>query len=473
MNRSIRCLFFRSSALLIIALAASLLAAIPVNAGSSLSIRHDGIIESYGVNTLLVDAPSAGSLTVTVRDEYNLFRTFRQEVPAGKSTLQWDGLRDDGQRLGIYNGTYLLEAELACPDGASYTASAQAEGRSRQALLYVLPSSDTLYLDGERWFAEAGAVKEGNIMMTVSPEQAPDTVLLTRRYRLSEKGVGRLQWSGTINGKKVAAGQYLLRYWAEESPDISLTLEITVTQGAPPAEAVAPTGPEMPVADADDAALWALLQKPRVVANVPNTKSQKIYERPNRGSAVLGTLFGQSQGVEVLAVEGDWARIHVWQHEEGISVTGYVPLKMLKVVYPNGPYGLVIDKKTQTLTLYEKGVRVTSIPVSTGSSVEGKPYLETVPGAFLTDEHIGTFTDGGLNYAFPIRYDGYGFLHQLGYRVRDRHADFSYQQERLGTKASHGCIRLPDHPVNDSGVDAFWLWTHLPWHTPILILDDR
>ena len=451
---------------------ALLLAAGRACAGDGLAIRHEWIIESYGSNTLLVDAPAAGVLTVTVRDDYSLFRTLRQEVPAGQSALRWDGLRDDGQRLGIYNGTYVLEAELACPDGAAYTVSAQAEGRSRQALLYALPSSDTLYLDGERWFAEAGAVKEGNIMMAVSPEQAPDTVLLTRKYRVSGKGVGRLQWSGTINGRKVAAGQYLLRYWAEESPDISLTLEVTVAEGAPPAEAVAPTGPVMPEADADDAAIWACLQKPRVVVNAPNTHCEKVYERPDRSSAVLGTLFGQTQGVEVLAVEGGWARIRAWQHEKVILVTGYVPLKRLKVVRPNGPYGLVIDKKTQTLTLYENGARVTSIPVSTGLAVEGKPYQETAPGAFLTDEHIGAFTEDGSNYAFPIRYDGNNFLHQLGYRVRDRHADYSVQRARLGAKASHGCVRLPDHPVNDSGVDAFWLWTHLPWHTPILILDE-
>ncbi len=117
-------------------------------------------------------------------------------------------------------------------------------------------------------------------------------------------------------------------------------------------------------------------------------------------------------------------------------------------------------------------MRVTTIPVSTGIAIENQPYRETAPGAFLTDEHIGVFTDDGSNYAFPIRYDGNNFLHQLGYRVRDRHADYSIQQKQLGTKASHGCIRLPDHPLDESGVDACWLWTHLPWHTPILILDD-
>ena len=91
----------------------------PACAEDELTIRHDGIIESYGNNTLRVQAPAAGRLTVTVTDDYNLFRTLRWDVPAGESTLHWDGLRDDGQRLGIYNGIYTLNAELVGPDGSS------------------------------------------------------------------------------------------------------------------------------------------------------------------------------------------------------------------------------------------------------------------------------------------------------------------------------------------------------------------
>ena len=233
-------------------LAAALLTAVPAFAGDGLTVRHDGIIESYGSNTLLVDAPAAGSLTVTVRDDYSLFRTLRQEVPAGESALRWDGLRDDGQRLGIYNGIYTLEAVLVCPDGASYTAAAQAEGRSRQALLYALPSAGVLYQDGGRWFAEVGTVKPGAVVMTVAAAQAPDEALVTRRRVLGEKGVGRLNWNGTANGKKVPEGRYLLCCWAEENPDIRITLEITVAEGAPQAAAVTPTGPVMPETGADD-----------------------------------------------------------------------------------------------------------------------------------------------------------------------------------------------------------------------------
>ncbi len=443
------------------------------DAVNGLTISHDGVIESYGENRLLVSAPAAGRLTVTVSDDFSIFRTLWQDVPAGESVIIWDGLRDDGQRLGIYNGSYTLDAALLCPDGRAFSARIHAEGRTRQALLYVLPCSDTLYTDGERWFAEAGAVKSGEVVMTVAAAQSPDEILLTRKYALSEKGVGQLSWGGTIQDRPADAGRYLLRYRAVEDRSNVISLEIAVVNGAPPVVPVTPTGPVMPAPDADDADIWALLQKPRVVVNIPNTRKQKIHEHPDSSSRVLGTLSGQTQGVEVEAIEGRWARIHAWQHEDVLPVTGYVPLSKLKTVAPNGPYGLVIDKAAQTLTLYENGARIATVPVSTGLATARAPARETAPGAFLTDEHIGTFTSDGSNYAWPIRYDGDNFLHQLGYRVLERHADYSIQRRQLGSKASHGCVRLPERPDDGGFLDAFWLWTHLPRHTPLLILDDR
>ena len=46
-------------------------------------------------------------------------------------------------------------------------------------------STRTLYLEGERWFAEAGAVKEGSIIMTVASAQASDTGPSHRATRLT------------------------------------------------------------------------------------------------------------------------------------------------------------------------------------------------------------------------------------------------------------------------------------------------
>ena len=458
---------------LTLALCLVLLICVSALAEETLTIAHDGKIVSYGTNAILIGAPAAGELTVTVRDAYSVFRILTQSVEIGETAISWDGLREDGQRLGIYNGTYQLDAILTAPDGRTWQASAEAEGRARQTILYALPSSDTLYLGGgDGWFAEICLLKEGTVVMTVADAKEPDKTLLTRQYPVGEKGQRKVKWNGKIAGKAAPAGDYIVRFRASSNPDAVISMPVRVVSEAAPAPDVAPTGAVLPEAGASDEEIWTCLRKPRVVVDILNTNHQKVYALPDSKSDVLGTLHGQSQGLEVLAIEGSWARVHAWQHEDASPVTGYVPLKNLKVVFPNGPYGLVIDKSAQTLTLYENGVRVTTLPVSTGLPTASRLIRETAAGTFLTDEHLPTFTDTGYNYGYPIRYDGGNLIHQLGYRTRNRHADYSDQQVMLGHKASHGCIRIPERPLDESGVDAYWLWTHLPWHTPILILDD-
>ena len=41
----------------------------------------------------------------------------------------------------------------------------------------------------------------------------------------------------------------------------------------------------------------------------------------------------------------------------------------------------------------------------------------------------------------------------------------------LGTKASHACIRIQQTP-SEKGINAYWLWTHLPYHTRVIVMDD-
>lgn len=48
---------------------------------------------------------------------------------------------------------------------------------------------------------------------------------------------------------------------------------------------------------------------------------------------------------------------------------------------------------------------------------------------------------------------------------------FDEQTALLGTKASAGGIHLPRSAEGDA-LNAYWLWTHLPYHTRMIILDD-
>ena len=49
-------------------------------------------------------------------------------------------------------------------------------------------------------------------------------------------------------------------------------------------------------------------------------------------------------------------------------------------------------------------------------------------------------------------------------------ADFSDQASRLGQRASEGCVRVDWRTDDEYTINAYWLWTHLPWRTKVLVL---
>ena len=93
--------------------------------------------------------------------------------------------------------------------------------------------------------------------------------------------------------------------------------------------------------------------------------------------------------------------------------------------------------------------------------------------AFETGENRQDVTDDGGGYQcdYPIRIDGGNLLHQVGYQERaDGMADFSDQSAQLGQRASEGCVRVDWRTDDEYTVNAYWLWTHLPWRTKVLVL---
>ena len=107
----------------------------------------------------------------------------------------------------------------------------------------------------------------------------------------------------------------------------------------------------------------------------------------------------------------------------------------------------------------------------TGLKAPGKAFRETRAGAFLTTDRLVSFDSGGYRCDYPIRIDGGNLLHQVGYQERaDGMADFSDQASRLGERASEGCVRVDWRTDDEYTINAYWLWTHLPWRTKVLVL---
>lgn len=141
------------------------------------------------------------------------------------------------------------------------------------------------------------------------------------------------------------------------------------------------------------------------------------------------------------------------------------------MVVPSADYGLLVDKAAQTMVVFEQGKRIGEMRISTGKPIRSDLTRETTAGSFLTVSRLGSFNTKGMVYGNPIRYDGGNLIHSIGWKKQGTARDYTTEQAQLGTKASHGCIRMPRFG-EEGDITAYWLWLHIPWHTRLIILDD-
>lgn len=431
--------------------------------GFSLSPRD---ARSFAENSIEVTAPAEGSLLLRVMDDYNVYRTMVFQVQAGTQTIKWDGLGENQEKMAAK--TYTLQGELITAAG-TFTAEKQITLQlCNRALLFALPSGNFCYREDENWFVELCMSRKGEYQVEVYSADDMQTPLTTQKKTGKEEPF-KFRW----NPKDLPAGRYVLRFYARQTPDYAFDVPVNLSDGAALVLEVTETENALPSMADRDETIWRMMMAPSAVMNLSSaTAHQNVYALPDKESTVLGTLHGLSQAVQVAELRQDgWARIMAWNHEDGSPVDGYVPADKLMMVEPNTEYGLLLDKKTQTMAVFHQGKRITTLDVSTGLMAKNKLFRETPAGAYLTLEHMDGFASDSFHYEYPIRYDGGNLLHQLGMKKRSGRKDFSLQTPEMGSKASHGCIRLPNR-VNEDGINAYWLWTHLPYHTRLIILDD-
>lgn len=428
---------------------------------------------SYRENQFEAICPEPGELEITIRDENNVYRILTQDVSAGSNSVLWDGLGWNGERLG--RKYYEVCAVLRGVSGAEYdqTFNLYIE-YSDQALIFALPSSSTAYTEeaGE-WFIEFKCVLSGNFIAEFRRSDEPDdTEPVLCASRPAKPGRINTVTLKELLGKKVLdPGEYTVTCRMEDAPGYTGEFRLSVREGKSGTIPVTVTGEIMPSRDDPDDVIWEKMTAPAVVIDIRAYDHQKVWELPDKTSRNLGTLHGQSQTLKVLSVEGEWTKVGAWNHETADYIEGWVPTDVLKVVIPETDFGLLIDKQKQTLTLFRNGDRIETLLISTGLATENAPEQETAAGSFLTESHRVDFSTNGLKYDYVIRYDGGNLLHQIPYAHGGGKKDFSPGTEHLGEKASHGCIRIQAEP-GKNGINAYWLWTHIPKNTRVIILED-
>ena len=440
-----------------------------------LTVSVPETVKGYTPCEIVITSPVAGEAVLKLLDPMqNVWLTRKEQITEGENVLPWDGLGEFGDRM--FAGPYRFLVKVTGTDGTEQSAEAKFEiSGTTPTLVYALPSSETLYTEkGEKWFVECFVSAECLVRMEVTDKDG--SVVYVKEEKIKDPDGICLNWSGALdNRKKIPAGEYTVRMWSKLNPDYVRSFPLTVKNEAPEKLTVGPTGPVVPERGMSEEEIWEIMMKPSVVIDDNGTfRRFDLYSTKNAlRTRTVGTLRCALQGLEVLDTDGTWAYVRAWRHEDGKPVEGYYMQKKLTVVKPSAHYGILIDKRDQTLTLYEDGHAVGSVPVSTGLTEGIETYRETPAGAFLTDVHTGaSFAQEGYRYEYPLRYDGGNYIHGVGYSRTSRVRDYSENQKLLGQKASHGCTRVSVMLQEGCKFNIYWLWAHLPYHTRVIILDD-
>ncbi len=219
-----------------------------------------------------------------------------------------------------------------------------------------------------------------------------------------------------------------------------------------------------PMSLEDEEAIWAMLTAPITVVQANDKakplddqmKQTCLYEEPDENSQKIGMVTGQSQGVHVLETRDDgWSKVETYStsfHDSKVKnwngfVTGYIQTKKLRTVEVNQNYGVIIDKLTQQLYLFKDGHLETTLLVSTGLYNKRQPYNESRSGEYLLIYYKkGDLPDGTMHCYNPIRFNAGDYLHEVPCVVpaggKRKDAVYKLYEPKLGTRASHGCIRV-------------------------------
>lgn len=507
------------------------LAAVPVFAAQARLVSAPDVLrpgKAYGVR---LETDEAAQVTLYLTDSTGMIAaTVVQQYPvqAGESTITWDGMLpgdepvpageytlrvavSDGETLSAplrIGAPYPLLTQLLCMDatlteGGSVTVEFLA---SQAGTLLVDLCADA---DGSETRIAQQPVQAGAGSFTWAGEGAADGEYALIFTLDGGNGIASMEHRVPVEVRREAPIEETA--FSETAGDEAHTF-LDATPEITPEPTPAPTPEPTPVpenapysengqegtfwslkpGETDDAKIWEALTRPMVVYDGGLKASPKVHaymmENPDGTGEKIAQLHAQSQGLNVIGEKNEYGYVLVEafsNYDEDYNPKtdeekahafelkrGYVKASALKTVEVNQEYGILIDKLTQRLYLFHNGERVTEMLVATGLIQDGKYYCETITGEYITISRTGGFYSGNMYCDMAIRINGGILLHEVPCKIRaDGSHDYSSFEGYLGTKQSHGCIRI-QRLKNNEGYNHSWLWKNLPLKTRVIIWDD-
>ncbi len=239
-------------------------------------------------------------------------------------------------------------------------------------------------------------------------------------------------------------------------------------------------GTPMDITDED--AVWTMLTAPFTYIDASYKGQTKVYTEPDEDSRTVAVITGTSQGVRVIETREDgWSLIELYSstfHDNSIKawnmlVQGYVKTSKLKTKTLDKKYHIVVDKLTQRLYLFSEGKLLSTLLVSTGLANAKQPYNETRSGEFLYISATGGFKSDNMVCPMGMKFNDGDLLHEVPYIQRYEGASkiYSATEPDLGTRASHGCIRV-QRKKTPEGINMKWIWDNRKQLGRIVIWED-
>ena len=394
-------------------------------------------------------------------------------VTAGYNALYWNGT---WRGMPVPEGDWKLRLSM----NGRTAETGITVGRMTPTLLSVSADRDTVPA-GRKITVNYWATGEGTLIAKTG-----ETVLLETRVKT---GAGEAAFEAALPPGYYPVEVALRREDGTQSP--STVISVTTTE---PAEAYTPIGRgcgeewalnawTVPMDITDEEAVWQALTAPVTVLEDGKDKAQVrqlvLRKDPDPQSEGIGTVTLASQGVHVLERGETWSRIECYSssfHDSpilnwNVLVQGWVETRLLKTIVPDQEMGLVIDKLTQRMYVFQNGKLFSTLLVSTGLASPKQPYNETRSGEFLLVSRVGGFYSDNMYCPRAIRFNDGDLLHEVPYVERNGKEIYSVTEPNLGSRASHGCIRV-QRKVNPEGLNQEWLYSHYRQNTKILIWED-
>ena len=468
--------------LLAAALLAGSLPGIPARAETpetSIAVSGGEVLPGQSVIVSLT-VPEDGTCNIDLLDEDGgvLARIAEDRpVEAGYNAFYWNGT---AQGYAVPEGTRTLRLTMN-----GYTAETTVEiGRAMPFLISPVPDRDTVAAGRKVtvsfWATEAGTV-------TLAAGEGENRIL---DETPAEAGEGSVTFRAELPPGNWTVEMVLTREDGTASLPASFSLAVTEPPVFTPVSSGEDTGNgdgqdawTVPMDITNESAVWQALTATVTVLDDGKDKAQVrqvvLRQEPRADSDGVGTVTMASQGVRVLEKGEEWTKIECYSssfHDSpilnwNVLVQGWVETRLLKEIRPNQEMGLVVDKLTQRLYVFRDGKLYSTLLVSTGLANKKQPFNETRSGEFLIVSRVGGFYSDNMYCPRALRFNDGDLLHEVPYVERNGGKIYSGTEPKLGSKASHGCIRV-QRKENPEGLNQAWLFSNCPLNTKILIWED-